>query len=65
MLSSICGDFYGDAELSCLTIEQPVAAMDYERGGVNYGGGGQGGGFNNSLNWELPRYPRVSRQFEP
>jgi hypothetical protein len=53
MLASISGDFFGDSELSGLTIEQPVS-MD-----IGYGGGGGGGGqagYNNSLNWELPRY---------
>jgi hypothetical protein len=49
MLASISGDFYGDAELSSLTIEQPVA-ID-----VPYAGTGGGQSAYNSLNWELPR----------
>ena len=52
MLASISGDFFGDSELSGLTIEQPVS-MDIEYGG---GGGGGQAGYNNSLNWELPRF---------
>ena len=51
MLASISGDFFGDAELSNLTIEQPLAMDVPGGGGVS---GGQGG-FGSSLNWEVPR----------